>query len=327
MKRKKPWLAILLGSSLLTILAIDLYLLLSFEFPTKLIQEPFPSPSQIAEIEQETQQTPVTENGADEEDNPQYVEDEPDDPANDIQTGQIPGSDIYVREIPITLAPDMENHLKQFRNSARMLVQEFPNSFVITMNSSDLGSSEKTVALTFDDGPDSSSTLEVVKVLNEYGIPGTFFLIGQQMDSFTNTVKAIIAGGHTIANHSWSHMRPTDISTDILMNEADSTQEVIASHSVNTKLYRPPYGLVKRTQMPALKETGYQVVCWSIDSMDWYFKDPELIVRCVVENAHPGAIVLMHSAGGSDNRKATIEALPIIIETLQEDGYRFVSLP
>ena len=88
MKRKKPWLAILLGSSLLTILAIDLYLLLSFEFPTKLIQEPFPSPSQIAEIEQETQQTPVTENGADEEDNPQYVEDEPDDPANDIQTFQ-----------------------------------------------------------------------------------------------------------------------------------------------------------------------------------------------------------------------------------------------
>lgn len=336
MKRKRPWLAIILGSSLLTILAIDVYLLLTFEFPTRLIQKPTRPP--IVEPQQVIEQTPIIKDDVDTVDDgdkidvddkdeiPQYVDNEPGGSTDDIQTGQSPGSDNYVREVPIQLDTDMENHLALFRNNARMLVQEFPQSFMITMNSSDFASSGKTIALTFDDGPDSGSTLEVVNILNEYGIPGTFFLIGQQVDSYPNTVEAILDGGHTLANHSWSHMRPTDISTDLLMNETDKAQEVITSYNVTTKLYRPPYGLVKRTQMPALREAGYKVVSWSVDSMDWYFTNPDQIVKCVVENAHPGAIVLMHSAGGSDNRKATIEALPIIIETLQEEGYRFVSL-
>jgi peptidoglycan/xylan/chitin deacetylase (PgdA/CDA1 family) len=60
--------------------------------------------------------------------------------------------------------------------------------------------------------------------------------------------------------------------------------------------------------------------------MDWYFEDPEQILACVVENAHPGAIVLMHSSGGPSNRKATIEALPGIIEALLKEGYCFVGL-
>lgn len=323
MKRKRPWLVILLGSSLLTIIAIDIYLLLTFNFPPRLTQEPSRPP--VVEPQQVAQETPIIKEGVNELD---LVDEEvePGGSNDDIQAGQIPGSDNYVREVPIRLEPDMENHLKLFRNSARMLVQEFPQSFMITMNSSGFEAGDKTIALTFDDGPDSSSTLEIVKILNEYGVPGTFFLIGQQIEGYPNAIKSILDGGHTIANHSWSHMRPTDISTDLLMNETDKAQEAIASHNVTTKLYRPPYGLVKRTQMPALREAGYKVVSWSIDSMDWYFTNADLIVRCVVENAHPGAIVLMHSAGGSDNRKATIEALPIIIETLQEEGYRFVSL-
>ncbi|NLC45134.1 MAG: polysaccharide deacetylase family protein [Clostridiales bacterium] len=369
MKRRRPWLAIILGSSLLTIIAIDIYLLLTFEFPARMVPEPTRPP--VVEPQQIIGQTPITKNEVDavddnekvdsndkitddekidkdekidngekinndkkidkddKEENPHIVGSEPEDldsTNNDVQVGQSPGSDNYVREVPIQLDTDMENHLQLFRNNARMLVQEFPQSFMITMNSSDFEASDKTIALTFDDGPDSSTTMEVVNILNEYGIPGTFFLIGQQVDSYPNTIKAILDGGHTIANHSWSHMRPTDISTDILMNETDKAQEAISNYNVTTKLYRPPYGLVKRTQMPALREAGYKVVSWSIDSMDWYFTNSEQIVKCVVDNAHPGAIVLMHSAGGSDNRKATLEALPIIIETLQEEGYRFISL-
>lgn len=336
MKRKRPWLAIILGSSLLTIIAIDIYLLLTFEFPTRFIPEPTRPP--VVEPQQIIQHDPIItdeldtvdddekKDEDDRDENPQITDNKPIESTDDIQTGQTPGSDNYVREVPIQLDTDMDNHLQLFRNNARMLVQEFPQSFMITMNSSDYETGDKTIALTFDDGPDSGSTMEVVNILNEYGIPGTFFLIGQQVDSYPNAVEAILEGGHTIANHSWSHMRPTDISTDILMDETDKAQEVISNYNVTTKLYRPPYGLVKRTQMPALREAGYKVVSWSIDSMDWYFTNADQIVKCVVDNAHPGAIVLMHSAGGSDNRKATIEALPIIIETLQGEGYRFVSL-
>lgn len=334
MKKNKSWIPILLSISIICIFAIDAYLLLSFEFPAKLIPEPYPSPNEeLQKVKQQGQtaeEIPSNETEIPSDDMSDNSETEitkgPISTSPNIQTGQLPLSNVYVREIPIPLDQEMDDHLVQFRNKARMLVQEFPKSFQISLTQTKIETYEKTIALTFDDGPDSSATLKVVNILNKYGVPGTFFLIGQQMDSYPDIVNAILDGGHTIANHGWSHMRPTDISTDLLMSETDKTQEVIAGHNVSTKLYRPPYGLVKRTQMPALIEAGYQVVGWSIDSMDWYFNDPEQIVTCVVENAHPGAIVLMHSAGGSDSRKATIEALPIIIEILQKEGYSFVSI-
>ena len=257
----------------------------------------------------------------------QLKTDEQESDSPDVQTGQqLPHSDIYVREIPIQLEPEMENHLEQFRSKAKLLHQEFPEAFQISLELSGMGTSENILALTFDDGPDDTSTMEVIKILNEYGIPGTFFLIGQQIDRYPNTIKAILDGGHTLANHSWSHIRPTDVSTEVVMDEVNKAQQQIAHHNVSTKLYRPPYGLVNRSQMPALIEAGYRVVGWSIDSMDWYFENPEQIITCVVENAHPGAIILMHSSGGINNRKATIDALPSIIETLLDEGYRFVGL-
>ena len=239
----------------------------------------------------------------------------------EIQTGHLPNSGTFVREVPIQLDPEMEEHLAQFRSRAKLLNREFPDSFLISLDTS-----EKIIALTFDDGPDENSTLEVVSILNKYGVPGTFFLLGEQIDRYPDTVKAILDGGHSIGNHSWSHKRPTDISTDEVMNEVDKADKRIMEYGVETKLFRPPYGLVHRSQMPELIEAGYRIICWSVDSMDWYLDDADQIAACVLENAHPGAIVLMHSSGGNDSRKAAIEALPIIIETLMEEGYRFVGL-
>jgi peptidoglycan/xylan/chitin deacetylase (PgdA/CDA1 family) len=92
------------------------------------------------------------------------------------------------------------------------------------------------------------------------------------------------------------------------------------------KLYRPPFGLVTQEQMAVLDKHGYTVVAWSVDSMDWYFDNPEDIARCVIEAIHPGAIILLHSAGGKDNRTATIEALPVIIENLKSQGYKLVTV-
>jgi peptidoglycan/xylan/chitin deacetylase (PgdA/CDA1 family) len=240
---------------------------------------------------------------------------------SDVQAGQSLSSKVFVREIPIQLEPEIDEHLAQFRSKAKLLNQEFPDSFLISLDTS-----EKIIALTFDDGPDEKATLEVVNILNKYGIPGTFFMLGQQMDRYPETVKTILDTGHSIGNHSWSHERPTDISTNEVLDEVNKAEQRITDYGIDTKLYRPPYGLVNRSQMPALVEAGYRVICWSVDSMDWYFDNPEQIVTCVVENAHPGAIVLMHSAGGRDNRDAAIEALPVIIETLLYEGYRFVGL-
>jgi len=230
-------------------------------------------------------------------------------------------ANIYVREIPLPLEPEIDERLARFREKAEKLNQQFPDHFVISLNTA-----EKTVALTFDDGPDSDSTLEIVNILNKYKVPGTFFLLGTQIDKHPHIVNTILESGHSIGNHSWSHKRPTDINTEAVMDEVVKTGQRLAGYGVDTKLYRPPYGLVNPSQMPALIEAGYRVICWSIDSMDWYFDNPNQIAACVIDSIHPGAIVLMHSAGGKNNRKATIEALPVIIERLLDKGYRFTIL-
>lgn len=227
----------------------------------------------------------------------------------------------YVSVIPIPIDETMDTHLAEFRSKAKYLQQKYPNSFFIS-----IPTDKKVVALTFDDGPDKDSTIKIIRILNKYNVPGTFFFIGNQMDKYSETVNAALTDGHTIVNHSWAHLRSTDSSIDELIEEVKRTQNSIDSFTTSPKLFRPPYGLVNDEQMPELIDTGFKVVAWSIDSMDWYFTNSEDIVTCVVDAIHPGAIVLMHSAGGSSNRQATIDALPKIIETLQNLGYSFVTL-
>jgi peptidoglycan/xylan/chitin deacetylase (PgdA/CDA1 family) len=312
MKMRKPWL-ILLTAGLICLLCTNLYILF-LRFHVK--GEVHPPSAMEAKQDEYVKSIISDKNNPETEYNEQNS-----DELTEIEAGQLPDSNVFVREVPLQLESEMQDHLEQFRRKARLLYQEFPESFLISMESS-----EKTIALTFDDGPDASSTLEVVNILNEYGIPGTFFLIGEQIERYPDTVKAIAYGGHSLGNHSWSHIRPTDISPEAVMDEVDKAEQQLASYGAAAKLYRPPYGLVNRSQMPMLIEAGYRIVSWSVDSMDWYFEKPEQIVSCVIENAHPGAIVLMHSSGGRNNRRAAIEALPIIIETLLDEGYRFVGL-
>lgn len=318
MIRRKPWL-LLIVAYLIFLFCASLYIILFFaKFPAK-HSEDNPPPS-IHETDQGTSHQ--SSNKSD------FIQSnsirEPKHNlknTSDIQAGQMPDSNVFVRQIPIQLEPEIDEHLAQFRSKARLLYQEFPESFIISLDTS-----EKVIALTFDDGPDENATLEVVNILNEYGVPGTFFLLGEQMNRYPDTVKAILEGGHSIGNHSWSHKRPTDINTDEVMDEVNKAEKRIMGYGVETKLFRPPYGLVHRSQMPELIEAGYCVICWSVDSMDWYLDNANQIATCVLEKAHPGAIVLMHSAGGNYNKEATIKALPVIIETLLDEGYRFVGL-
>jgi peptidoglycan/xylan/chitin deacetylase (PgdA/CDA1 family) len=334
MQIRKKWI-IILSVSAFCMLCLNAYFLFFFDAPTK--RPGASEPDLAGEHQNEYDITKLAEDNGDstvgsEYDDVKGIEINID--RNDTQIVDEQGtlassdkgvsidSDIYVREIPIALPADMDSHLTEFRRKAKHLQQSYPKSFLIAMPAT-----EKTVALTFDDGPDSSSTLKIIEILNSYQVPGTFFFVGQQVNRHAEAVKAALAGGHVVANHSWSHVRPTDANTDLLMEEVQRTQDDLSEFGAEAKLFRPPYGLVNEDQMPALIQAGFKTVAWSIDSMDWYFDKPEDIVTCVTKNIHPGAIVLMHSSGGPSNRQATIEALPIIIETLQEQGYRFVSLP
>jgi len=228
---------------------------------------------------------------------------------------------IEVKEVPIPLEADIDMHLRDFRRQAKTLQSEFPDSFIISNPTAG-----KLAALTFDDGPDRETTGKIVEVLDGYGIPGTFFFIGRQISKFEQVFEAVHSSGHGTGNHSWSHLRPTDLTIHSLLDEVETAQAVLDDKTDMIKLYRPPYGLVTREQMALLAESGYTVVAWSVDSMDWYFDNPDDIAKCVIEAIHPGAIILMHSAGGKDNRNATVMALPKIIENLKAQGYKFVTV-
>lgn len=228
----------------------------------------------------------------------------------------------FVEETPIALDDDIKKHLNDFRNKANRLAKRHPDTFFTCGTIS-----ERVVALTFDDGPDNITTPEILDILDRHDAPATFFLIGENVEKFPHVCENIISSGHQVANHSFSHARPTDISVEEALNEFEKCNTMlnkILKQSVN--YIRPPYGLVTENQLDALKDSDFKVIGWSIDSMDWYTEDRDEIIECVIDSIHPGAIVLMHSKGGNDNRKATVESLPIIIETLKEQGYSFVTV-
>lgn len=226
-----------------------------------------------------------------------------------------------ITQPPINMDENTRAHLKNFRNEAAKLCQLYPGTFL-----SSLPTQKKKIALTFDDGPDCHATTKVLDILEYYNIPATFFVIGQTVDKHREVIYRAIKNGHEIANHSWSHIRPTSVSTSELISEVEKTQAKLQEMGITTKVFRPPYGLITPQQMEALKALGYKAVIWSIDSMDWYTSNPQEIVQCVLSNVHPGAIILMHCAGGYDNRRGTIEALPLIISALKREGYEFVTI-
>ena len=226
----------------------------------------------------------------------------------------------YIAEPPIDTDDHMRLHLDEFRNNAKKLCSAYPDSaftFLPTTNN--------IVALTFDDGPDPHITPKILDILEEYSITAAFFAIGENVQKYPEVVKRIVNSGHQLANHSWSHQRPTSIAASDLMDDVKKTQKILEEQYTCTRLFRPPYGLVTPEQMQQLTLHGYKAVIWSVDSMDWYTTTALEIQKCVLDKVHPGAIILMHCAGNQRNRQATIQALPGIIQDLKKRGYMFVT--
>lgn len=179
---------------------------------------------------------------------------------------------------------------------------------------------EKVIALTFDDGPDPIDTPEVLDILKENNAHATFFVLGQAAKEYPDLVKRIAEEGNEIGNHSFSH----GFSKNQLSEIRRTDETVYAAAGVHTVYYRPPGGLYTKGQLAAIKTNGQIVTLWSIDSRDWLNPGVSKIVRNVMSNAFPGAIILMHDGGY--HRVQTVNALEPIISSLKNQGYRFVTL-
>jgi len=186
----------------------------------------------------------------------------------------------------------------------------------------------KEVALTFDDGPDQVWTPRVLDILDHYQIKATFMCVGRMTTYYPNVLERIAAAGHVIGNHSWDHPYFTKIALSAVLEQVEQTTEQIEKIiGLRPRLVRPPYGATNEELNRILKEGGYEVVLWDVDSWDWKGLSGPQVARNILGYVRPGSVVLQHCAGSIDDTlKGTVEALPYIIEVLSEKKYAFTTV-
>ncbi|MEH1821753.1 MAG: polysaccharide deacetylase family protein [Nostoc sp.] len=184
---------------------------------------------------------------------------------------------------------------------------------------------QKVIALTFDDGPWPESTAQVLDILKQNQIKGTFFLIGQNVKNYPSLVKREIAEGHVIGNHTWHHWYQF-LNPQAAAYEIDHTADLIYKVTgIKTNLFRPPGGIMHNGVAAYARNSKYAIVLWSSDSVDYSRPAVPKLINNVFRQAKPGGIVLMHDGGG--NRSKTVQALPEIIANFRKQGYSFVTIP
>ncbi len=173
------------------------------------------------------------------------------------------------------------------------------------------------VALTFDDGPDPRWTPQVLALLAQYGVRATFCVVGENVEAHPDLVRSIVAEGHTLCNHSWNHdvnlgkRSPATIRADVLR-----TNDAILAAAPDARIayYRQPGGAWTPSIMSACADLGLTPLHWSVDPSDWKAPGATTIEAMVRSQMGPGAIVLMHDAGG--DRSGTVSALQQLLPEL-----------
>ncbi len=187
------------------------------------------------------------------------------------------------------------------------------------------GSQHREIALTFDDGP-GPYTLHVLRVLDRLHTPATFFEVGLPEQYFHAGTTAIVAHGDPIGDHTETHPEMTGLSAQQQQDQLLQETRAIGRYGAPfPRLYRPPYGLWNSITLALLKRYRMLMVLWTVDTSDWQLPGAGKIVQRALSGARPGAIILMHDAGG--NRSETIAALPRIIKGLRARGYDLVTVP
>ena len=179
------------------------------------------------------------------------------------------------------------------------------------------------IAMTFDDGPHPVLTPRLLDMLKARGIKATFFLIGQNAAEYPDIVRRIAAEGHEIGNHTWDHPQLTKLSPAALREEIDRTSSSIAEIIGKPLLVmRPPYGATSDYINHWInREFGMKVILWSVDPLDWKYRNSARVERQILAGARPGAIILSH-----DIHATTVAAMPDVFDSLLAKGYKFVTV-
>jgi peptidoglycan-N-acetylglucosamine deacetylase len=179
-----------------------------------------------------------------------------------------------------------------------------------------------TVALTFDDGPSPIYTPQVLAILKKYSIKATFFVVGASAKKYPELLRQIVADGHAINNHSWSHPKLTKLSDAALHKEIVGTRDIIEEATgKKPACLRYPFGLSNEHVRQTIRNAGMVPVPMGFNSFDYENRGTDKLVRWVLQNVHSGQVILLHD--GYNARAQTVAALPRIIEGIKEKGLGF----
>lgn len=182
---------------------------------------------------------------------------------------------------------------------------------------------KKVCALSFDAAWGNEQTETLLDILDRYRVKSTFFLVSSWVDSYPESVRDIDSRGHDIGNHSASHPHMATLDPDRQKEEIDACNAAVQKITGKTPtLFRPPYGEYDNSVVRTVRDDcGMYCIQWNIDSLDWKDPAPDDMIARIKEKLCPGSIILMHNGA-----KNTPEALPGIIEMIQDEGYTIVPI-
>ncbi len=222
-------------------------------------------------------------------------------------------------KLKVRLAKIRSNQvLQQTINQLQLCINEIIESKSVQQEVVQEIYEDKVVALTFDDGP-SKYTYDIINSLNHYRAKWTFFVLGKNAQYHYDAIRLMTIGGHEVANHGWDHHTMTKISKQHYLDQLSRTDGVIIdAGGYNTTSMRPTYGQMTREQQDV---TNKHIVYWDLDSRDRELRNAARIHDKIMNQVYNWSIILLH-----DIHKETAEAVPLLIESLQNEWYRLVTL-
>lgn len=177
------------------------------------------------------------------------------------------------------------------------------------------------IALTFDDGP-SKHTDRLLDIFAAHEGKGTFFVVGNLIENRLDTVERIALEGHQVAGHSWDHRQLTKLGSEELTHQIMATRaKIYETTGVDATVLRPPYGSVNEEVENVCAQLGVTIVNWSMDTLDWKYKDADKIYNTIINEVKDGDIILCHDLHGT-----TVDAMERVIPALIEQGYQLVTV-
>ena len=168
----------------------------------------------------------------------------------------------------------------------------------------------------------NEDTQQLIDILGRYQVKATFFVVGEWVDKYPESVQALCQAGHEIMNHSNTHAHYPQLSAQEVVDDLNACNDKIeAITGVRPTLVRLPYGDYDDRSINAVRSIGMEPIQWDVDSLDWKELSAGEITQRVTSKVQPGSIVLFHNAA-----LHTPEALPTILETLLQEGYTFVPI-